>query len=209
MQKKPQKIERRRDNTAATRSALIKTGRRLFGSNGYEKTSIEQICSEAGVTNGSLYHHFGDKAGLYAEIIATLDIEVTQVLKGALARAASVGADPWDALIAVFEGAIELGGLDSSRRKFYFGEAVAVLGRKRWLDLHEKNVLGTFVEIVQGLQQAGILLPGDPRMIARMIEGIVFAAVETLPEEADKARVMLPSAKGLARTVLQSLRART
>ncbi len=86
MQKKPQKSERRRDNTAATRSALIKTGRRLFGSNGYEKTSIEQICSEAGVTNGSLYHHFGDKAGLYAEIIATLDIEVTQVLKGGWRR---------------------------------------------------------------------------------------------------------------------------
>ena len=206
MKKNPPTPERRRDNTAATRSALIETGRRLFGRNGYEKTSIEQICSEAGVTNGSLYHHFGDKAGLYAEIVATLDVEVTQILKSAVTRAASAGADPWDALIAVFEGAIELGGLDSSRRKFYFGEAVAVLGRKRWLDLHEKTVLGTFMEIVAGLQQAGILLPGDPRMIARMIEGIVFAAVETLPEEPDKARVMLPRAKGLARTVLQSLR---
>jgi len=37
----------------------------MFGSHGYDGTSVEEILDRAGVTAPSLYHHFGNKAGLY------------------------------------------------------------------------------------------------------------------------------------------------
>lgn len=37
----------------------------LFGASGYDAVSVSAIAARAGVTTGPLYHHFGDKAGLY------------------------------------------------------------------------------------------------------------------------------------------------
>lgn len=40
----------------------------LFAENGYEQTTIRQICTEAEITTGSFYHFFGDKLGLIKEL---------------------------------------------------------------------------------------------------------------------------------------------
>ena len=41
---------------------------RLFGSQGYSHTSMEQVRLEAGISNGSLYHLYRDKAALAARL---------------------------------------------------------------------------------------------------------------------------------------------
>ena len=45
----------------ATRSQLIAIATRMFAERGYEDTSIEAVLREAGVSRGSLYHHFPGK----------------------------------------------------------------------------------------------------------------------------------------------------
>jgi len=42
---------------------------RLFAAHGYSATSIRDITREAGVTAPSLYHHFGNKEGLFLAIV--------------------------------------------------------------------------------------------------------------------------------------------
>ncbi|MFX8727595.1 TetR family transcriptional regulator, partial [Acinetobacter baumannii] len=49
--------DRRRDNAAATRAALLAAGRRQFGAVGYEAASVAELCAEAAVTTGALYYH--------------------------------------------------------------------------------------------------------------------------------------------------------
>ncbi len=64
------------ERSEATRAALVASGRRLFGRNGYGRTAREEIVADAGVTRGALQHHFGDKQGLFRAVFEELEQEV-------------------------------------------------------------------------------------------------------------------------------------
>jgi len=49
-----------------TRSrAILATASRLFAGKGYSQTTTAEIAREAGVAEGTLYHHFGSKDGIF------------------------------------------------------------------------------------------------------------------------------------------------
>ena len=49
----------------ATRSALLTAAREVFSGQGYTDAGIAEIVARSGISVGSLYHHYGGKAGLY------------------------------------------------------------------------------------------------------------------------------------------------
>jgi AcrR family transcriptional regulator len=49
----------------ATRSALLAAAREVFSGHGYADAGIAEIVARSGISVGSLYHHYGGKAGLY------------------------------------------------------------------------------------------------------------------------------------------------
>ncbi len=49
----------------ATRQALLTAAREVFAERGYEAAGIAEIVERSGISVGSLYHHYGGKAGLY------------------------------------------------------------------------------------------------------------------------------------------------
>jgi len=52
--------------TTTTRSrAILATASRLFAEKGYSQTTTSEIAREAGVAEGTLYHHFGSKDGIF------------------------------------------------------------------------------------------------------------------------------------------------
>ncbi|HKP90451.1 MAG TPA: helix-turn-helix domain-containing protein [Thermoleophilaceae bacterium] len=51
------------------REKLLDAGRDLFGTQGYEATSIADIGRRAGIAKSVLYHYFGSKAALYEELV--------------------------------------------------------------------------------------------------------------------------------------------
>lgn len=53
-----------------TRSRLLEAAAAVFGRRGYDGASIAEITSEAGLSSGAVYAHFGSKADLFA---ATLE----------------------------------------------------------------------------------------------------------------------------------------
>ncbi len=53
----------------ATADRIAGAGLRLFTAHGYAGASMEQVRREAGVSNGSLYHHFGSRADLAARLL--------------------------------------------------------------------------------------------------------------------------------------------
>lgn len=64
-----QELSTRQQNKAETRHLLLQAGLELFVEQGYERTRAIEIASKAGVAVGTLYLHFGDKAGLLQEIL--------------------------------------------------------------------------------------------------------------------------------------------
>ncbi len=52
-----------------TRAELLGRALDLFAAYGYDGVGVQQICSAAGVTKPTLYHHFGSKRGLLKALI--------------------------------------------------------------------------------------------------------------------------------------------
>jgi len=52
-----------------TRLILISAAGKLFAQNGYDGTSIRDICTEAKTNIAAISYHFGDKIGLYKAVI--------------------------------------------------------------------------------------------------------------------------------------------
>ena len=59
------RVEKRPTNT---RLSLIQAATRLFGSRGYDQTSISDIARDVGLSDGSIYTHFENKEELLLSI---------------------------------------------------------------------------------------------------------------------------------------------
>ena len=142
-------MERSNKNVArgeATRGQLIAIATRLFAERGYEDTSIEAVLREAGVSRGSLYHHFPGKEALF-EAVAE-DVE-TSVGEQTLAAASGAGG-PVDALRAGSLAWIRLAG-DPVVRPILLIDAPSVLGWERWRAMEEDHALGGIRAVLQAI----------------------------------------------------------
>lgn len=58
-----------RPKDLAKRAAILDAAKRLFVLQGFAGVSMDQIAAEAGVSKLTVYSHFGDKDGLFAEAV--------------------------------------------------------------------------------------------------------------------------------------------
>ena len=59
----------------ATRQALLSAALEVFADRGYADAGIAEIVERSGISVGSLYHHYGGKAGLYVALWEDLSDE--------------------------------------------------------------------------------------------------------------------------------------
>ena len=69
-------VRRTRAEMEETRATLLSTARQVFSEHGYAGTSMDELTARAGLTRGALYHHFGDKQGLLAAVVASINAEL-------------------------------------------------------------------------------------------------------------------------------------
>ena len=62
-------ISRQQQKSRVTREKIFQAAKRILQKQGYEELSIKNICEEAGVSNGSFYHHFKTKDDLLSYYI--------------------------------------------------------------------------------------------------------------------------------------------
>ena len=139
----------------ATRSQLVAIATRMFAERGYEDTSIEAVLREAGVSRGSLYHHFPGKEALF-EAVAE-DVE-TSVGEQTLAAALGAGGGPVDALRAGSLAWIRLAG-DPVVQRILLIDAPSVLGWERWRAMEEDHALGGIRAVLQAIAEEGKVRP--------------------------------------------------
>lgn len=68
-----------------TKRKILDAATLLFNENGYDKTSVQDICEQAGVSKGAFFHHFPSKELLFLEILyeflEKLDIRMKEIEK--------------------------------------------------------------------------------------------------------------------------------
>jgi AcrR family transcriptional regulator len=79
---KPQELETRRQE-------IITAARACFLRNGFHQTTTDQICHEANITPGGLYHYFGSKDELIAAVIDHSAELVVETLRESIEEANS------------------------------------------------------------------------------------------------------------------------
>ena len=148
----------------ATRGQLVAIAMRMFAERGYEDTSIEAVLREAGVSRGSLYHHFASKEALFEAVAEEVETSV-----GAQTVAAASGsAGPVEALRAGFLAWIRLAG-DPVVRRILLIDGPSVLGWERWRAMEEHHALGLIRAVLQLIADEGKLRPESVATLANIL----------------------------------------
>jgi len=138
----------------ATRAQLIAIATRLFAEHGYEGTSIEAVLREAGVSRGSLYHHFAGKEALYEAVLEDVETKIGMQTVAAAGDATS----PVDALRRGFTEWIRLAS-DPVVQRILLIDAPSVLGWQEWRAMEERHALGLIRSVLQEIADQGDLRP--------------------------------------------------
>lgn len=72
-------LSRQQQKSKETKERIFRAAKQILQKKGYEELSIKNICEEAGVSNGSFYHHFKSKDDLlsyYIEEQPSIDPEL-------------------------------------------------------------------------------------------------------------------------------------
>ncbi len=71
----------RQKQALETEMKIVKTALTLIKDQGYENTSIREICSAAGISTGAFYHHFQSKEDMIDIAFSTYDKYLVDVLE--------------------------------------------------------------------------------------------------------------------------------
>lgn len=145
-------MDRRVGRGQATRQHLIEVATQLFADRGYDGTSIEAVLERAGVSRGSLYHHFAGKDRLFEAVVEAVHAKVGEATLAA--AAASGETEAFGLLKAVELAWIRLAG-DPVVRRILLVDAPTVLGWRRWRDIEEQYGLGELKAVLKQAADAG------------------------------------------------------
>jgi AcrR family transcriptional regulator len=69
-----------KEPAGSTREAILAAAERIVSRGGEDALSIRELCARVGVTAPTVYHHFGDKDGLLAEVVDACFAEFDRAL---------------------------------------------------------------------------------------------------------------------------------
>jgi AcrR family transcriptional regulator len=163
-------VRRRAARIAETTERLVAAARRAFAEQGYAAASMDELCGEAGLTRGALYHHFGGKEGLLEAVVRQIHAEVNDRLDAVFDAAD----DPWTGFRACCAAYLGLA-LDPEIQRVVLRDAPAVLGQ-RLREIDGDSAIRPMTDSLRAAMESGRIRPTDPEALARLINGAVMDA---------------------------------
>ena len=153
---------------AATRGAILKAARAIFGDQGFAATTVDQIAAAAGVAKGAVYHHFAAKEALFEAVFDAVSGDLVREV-----GAAAAGAN--DALAAMTAGARAYFAACSEgpTGRIILRDGPAVLGWERWREIDRAHFAGRFPAALAAAMDAGIV----PRQPVEPLGALLLGAV--------------------------------
>jgi AcrR family transcriptional regulator len=164
-------VDLRTERGKTTRERLIAVATELFGTLGYEATSVGAILEAAGLARGAFYHHFTTKAELFDAVLDRSIAEVADVASDA-ARAFD---DPVQRMRAACSTWLERA-LDPAVQRIVLLDATAVVGWERCRELDEQHTLGRLKSTLRRIAKSGALPMEEIDALAHMVLGAISEA---------------------------------
>lgn len=155
---------------AETRAKLVTAARKAFGTVGYAEASMDDFTAEAGLTRGALYHHFGDKKGLFQAVIAEIDGEMSARMSAVTRQAPS----RWQGFVDECVTYIEMA-LDPEIQRIILRDGPAVLGDpSQWSS--QTACIRNMTATLEKLVEEGTVRAIDPKATAHILNGTMLYA---------------------------------
>ena len=181
-----------------TRAKLISSARHAFATLGYGATSMDDLTADVGLTRGALYHHFGDKKGLLAAVVAQIDGEMDARLDAISANAS----DPWSGFCQRCTAYLQMA-QETEIQRIMLLDAPAVLGDLT-LSL-QMDCIATLTRLLEQLMDRQTIAAAPPQALARLINGSLVHAALWIARDPAPAERLEEALAGLA-LMLRGLR---
>ena len=153
-----------------TKRRVIDAAFELFGKLGFENVSLQDISKQSGVSNGSMFHHFGSKHAIALEAYL---IERRNYWEAAIEAVEEFDGPPAKAVGAAAEALLLYQEEHPARHRFMLECASA-----EWMQQHKRAVEALNEEFIKRFYDwgalhyaAGALRPMRPELIAAMVFG--------------------------------------
>jgi AcrR family transcriptional regulator len=159
------------DRRAATRTAILKAARKLFGDDGFQATTMDDIASAARVAKGAVYHHFKTKEDVFEAVFE----EVSRDLVAEIAR---VSRAEKDVLIAMAAGTQHYLAACSkgATGQIILRDGPAVLGWERWREIDARHFGGKIPRALEVAMERGLIARQPVEPLARLLLGAMTEA---------------------------------
>lgn len=174
-------MRRNKEETAITIQTLIEVARTHFTEHGYADAALEEIVQEAGLTRGALYHHFGNKKGLFQAVLDTVQKEVAERVETQAAKSEDV----WEQLILGCRAFITAA-VEPKNKRIMLVDGPAVLGWEEWRRMDEQNSMRLLREQLQFMQQQGELRQVAVDALTHMLSGAMNEAALWIAQAAEE-----------------------
>jgi AcrR family transcriptional regulator len=157
-----------------TRERIMDAAVRKFAGAGYQAASVDDICSEAGVSKGAFYHHFPSKQSVFLALmegwLTLIDAGMEGFRKGSVPETLIQMTDMLPGVFAAAEDRLPM---------FLEFWLQASRDEKVWNSIiqpyhHYEDHFASLVE--EGVQE-GSLKPVDPQVAARVIVSLAVGLV--------------------------------
>lgn len=177
-------MRKNKADTNETIRRLIEVARAHFTAHGYADAALESIVAEAQLTRGALYHHFGNKKGLFRIVLEAVQQEVAERVE----QEASKGEDVWEQLFLGCR-AFVTAAVEPSNKRIMLIDGPAVLGWAVWREMDENNSMRLLRGQLQLMKEQGCLSPLSIDAMTHFLSGALneitlWSAQESDPEQA-------------------------
>jgi AcrR family transcriptional regulator len=159
------------DRRAATQAAILKAARKLFGDDGFDATTMDDIASAARVAKGAVYHHFPTKEAVFEAVFE-------EVSRDLVVEIATVSREQKDVLLAMAAGTQHYlaACAKGPTGQIILRDGPAVLGWERWREIDAKHFGGGIPRALEAAMARGLLTRQPVEPLARLLLGAMTEA---------------------------------
>ncbi len=172
--------DKRIENGKKTVSKVLLVARRMFGKQGFAKTSTSDIVKKAGIARGGLYHHFSSKKDIFKVVFRIAMEEIAEQIKFD-----KYAPDKKEHLLKITMAFFKAC-LDSERLQIVMIDAPSVLGMDEFRRLDKELLTAQLTEYLKHLMENNIIKPIYVETMSHLLAGATNEAVFLITQSNDR-----------------------